>query len=166
MQTRKKSLELAFFLFITIVMMACTDEADSVVATNETISNNDIVGTWFLTEISYDSSGVNISLSPGVATYSLTLVNISVSPTVGSYSLTLKFWENKQGQIISFDSGGTKVQNINWYIQGNVIILNLDNEDEEYIRSEFIDQRLCLKYAYTTLAGDQELALYIFTREE
>jgi len=150
MQTRKKSLELAFFLFITIVMMACTDEADSVVTTNETISNNDIVGTWFLTEISYDSSGVNIS----------------VSPTVGSYSLTLKFWENKQGQIISFDSGGTKVQNINWYIQGNVIILNLDNEDEEYIRSEFIDQRLCLKYAYTTLAGDQELALYIFTREE
>jgi len=150
MQTRKKSLELAFFLFITLVMMACTDEADSVVTTNETISNNDIVGTWFLTEISYDSSGVNIS----------------VSPTVGSYSLTLKFWENKQGQIISFDSGGTKVQNINWYIQGNVIILNLDNEDEEYIRSEFIDQRLCLKYAYTTLAGDQELALYIFTREE
>ena len=150
MQTRKKSLEWAIFLFITLVMMACTDEADSVVTTNETISNNDIVGTWFLTEISYDSSGVNIS----------------VSPTVGSYSLTLKFWENKQGQIISFDSGGTKVQNINWYIQGNVIILNSDNEDEEYIRCEFIDQRLCLKYAYTTLAGDQVLALYIFTMEE
>ena len=150
MQTRKKSLEWAIFLFITLVMMACTDEADSVVTTNETISNNDIVGTWFLTEISYDSSGVNIS----------------VSPTVGSYSLTLKFWENKQGQIISFDSGGTKVQNINWYIQGNVIILNSDNNNEEYIRCEFNDQRLCLKYAYTTLAGEQVLALYIFTREE
>jgi hypothetical protein len=150
MQTGKKSLEWAFFLFITLVMMACTDEADSVVTTNETISNNDIEGTWFLTEISYDSSGVNIS----------------VSPVVVAYSLTLKFWENKQGQIISFDSGGTKVQNINWYIQGNVIILNSDNEDEEYIRCEFIDQHLCLKYAYTTLAGDQVLALYIFTKEE
>ena len=150
MQTRKKSLEWAIFLFITLVMMACTDEADSVVTTNDTISKSDIVGTWFLTEISYDSSGVNISLSPGVA----------------AYSLTLKFWENKQGQILSFDSGGTKVQNINWYIQGNVIILNSDNEGEEYIRCEFIDQRLCLKYAYTTLAGDQVLALYIFTRKE
>jgi hypothetical protein len=150
MQTRKKSLEWAIFLFITLVMMACTDEADSVVTTNETISNNDIVGTWFLTEISYDSSGVNIS----------------VSPTVGSYSLTLKFWENKQGQIISFDSGGTKVQNINWYIQGNVIILNSENNNEEYIRCEFIDQCLCLRYAYTTLAGDQVPALYIFTKEE
>jgi len=130
--------------------MACTDEADSVVTTNETISNNDIVGTWFLAEISYDSSGVNII----------------VSPTVGSYSITLKFWENKQGQIISFDSCGTKVQNINWYIQGNVIILNSENNNEEYIRCEFIDKCLCLKYAYTTLAGDQVLALYIFTREE
>ncbi|MGB5849407.1 MAG: lipocalin family protein [Ignavibacteriaceae bacterium] len=150
MQTGKKSLEWAIFLFITLTMMACTDEADSVVTTNETISNNDIEGTWFLTEISYDSSGVNIS----------------VSPVVVAYSLTLKFWENKQGQIISFDSGGTKVQNINWYIQGNVIILNSDNEDEEYIRCEFIDQHLCLKYAYTTLAGDQVLALYIFTKEE
>lgn len=150
MRTRKKLLEWAIFLFITLVMMACTDEADSVVTTNETISNNDIVGTWLLTEISYDSSGVNISLSPAVV----------------AYSLTLKFWENKQGQIISFDSGGTKVQNINWYIQGNVIILNSDNGDEEYIRCDFIDQRLCLKYAYTTLAGDQVLALYIFTKEE
>ena len=150
MRTRKKLLEWAIFLFITLVMMACTDEADSVVTTNETISNNDIVGTWLLTEISYDSSGVNISLSPAVV----------------AYSLTLKFWENKQGQIISFDSGRTKVQNINWYIQGNVIILNSDNGDEEYIRCDFIDQRLCLKYAYTTLAGDQVLALYIFTKEE
>jgi hypothetical protein len=149
MHTRKKSLEWAFFLFITLVMMACTDEADSVVTTNETISNKDIVGTWFLTEISCDSSGVKIS----------------VSPTVGSYSLTLKFWENKQGQIISFDSGGTKVQNINWYIQGNVIILNSENNNAEYIRCEFIDQCLCLRYAYTTLAGDQLLALYIFQKE-
>ena len=150
MQTRKKSLEWAIFLFITLEMMACTDEADSVVTTNETISNNDIVGTWFLTEISYDSSGVNIS----------------VSPTVGSYSLTLKFWENKQGQIISYDSGVTKVQNINWNIQGNVIIFISENNDEEYIRCEFIDQHLCLNYAYTTLAGNQVLALYIFTKEE
>ena len=150
MQTRKKSLEWTIFLFITLVMMACTDEADSVVTTNETLSNNDIVGTWILTEISYDSSGVNISLSPATV----------------AYSLTLKFWENKQGQILSFDSGGTRVQNINWYIQGNVIILNSDNKDEEYIRCEFIDQRLCLKYAYTTLAGEQVLALYIFAKEE
>jgi hypothetical protein len=149
MQTRKKSLEWAIFLFITIVMMACTDEADSVVTTNDTLSDSDIVGTWALTEISYDSSGVNISLSPAVI----------------AYSLTLKFWENKQGQIISFDSGGTKVQNINWYIQGNVIILNSDNEEEEYIRCEFIDQHLCLNYAYTTLAGEQVLALYIFAKE-
>ena len=150
MQTRKKSLEWAILLFITLTMIACTNEADNIVTTNETLSNSDIVGTWFLTEISYDSSGVNISLSPAVV----------------AYSLTLKFWENKQGQILSFDSGGTKVQNINWYIQGNLIILNSDNKDEEYIRCEFIDQRLCLKYAYTTLAGDQVLALYIFTREE
>ena len=150
MQTRKKSLEWAILLFITLTMIACTNEADNIVTTNETLSNSDIVGTWFLTEISYDSSGVNISLSPAVV----------------AYSLTLKFWENKQGQILSFDSGGTKVQNINWYIQGNVIILNSDNEDEEYIRCEFIDQCLCLKYAYTTLAGEQVLALYIFTKEE
>jgi hypothetical protein len=47
MQTRKKSLGWVIFLFITFVMVACTDEADSVVTTNETISNNDIVGTWF-----------------------------------------------------------------------------------------------------------------------
>ena len=150
MQTRKKSLECAIFLFITLVMIACTDEADSVVTTNETISNNDIVGTWFLTEISYDSSGVNISVSPAVV----------------AYSLTLKFWENKQGQILSFDSGGAKVQNINWYIQGNVIIFISENNEEEYIRCEFIDQHLCLNYAYTTLAGEQVLALYIFTKEE
>ena len=150
MQTRKKSLEWAILLFITLTMIGCTNEADNIVTTNESLSNNDIVGTWVLMEISYDSSGVNISLFPAVI----------------AYSLTLKFWENKQGQILSFDSGGTKVQNINWYIQGNVIILNSNNEDEEYIRCEFIDQCLCLKYAYTTLAGDQVLALYIFTREE
>jgi hypothetical protein len=150
MQTRKKSLEWAIFLFITLVMMACTDEADSVVTTNESLSNNDIVGTWVLTEISYDSSGVNISLSPAVV----------------AYSLTLKFWENKQGQILSFDSGETTVQNINWYIQGNVIIFISENNDEEYIRCEFIDQHLYLNYAYTTLAGEQVLALYIFAKEE
>ena len=150
MQTGKKSLEWAIFLFIILTMMACTDEADSVVTTNETISNNDIEGTWFLKEISYDSSGVNISVSPAVV----------------AYSLTLKFWENKQGQIISYDSGVTKVQNINWNIQGNVIIFISENNDEEYIRCEFIDQHLCLNYAYTTLAGEQVLALYIFTKEE
>jgi hypothetical protein len=150
MQTRKKSLEWAIFLFITLVMMACTDEADSVVTTNETLSNSDIVGTWALTEISYDSSGVNISLSPADV----------------AYSLTLKFWGNKQGQILSFDSGGTTVQNINWYIQGNVIIFISENNDEEYIRCELIDQHLCLNYAYTTLAGEQVFALYVFAKEE
>jgi hypothetical protein len=150
MQTGKKPLEWAYLLFITLTMIACTNEADNIVTTNESLSNNDIVGTWVLMEISYDSSGQNISLSPAV----------------GAYSLTLKFWENKKGQIISFDSGGTKVQNINWYIQGNVLILISDDNDEEYIRCEFIDQRLCLKYAYTTLAGEQVLALYIFSKEE
>jgi hypothetical protein len=150
MQTRKKSLEWAIFLFITLVMIACTDEVDSLVAINETLSDSDIVGTWALTEISYDSSGVNIRLSPAVATY----------------SLTLKFWENKQGQILSFDSGGTTVQNINWYIQGNVIIFISENNNEEYIRCELIDQHLCLNYAYTTLAGEQVLALYNFVKEE
>jgi hypothetical protein len=149
MQTRKKSLEWGILLFITLVIMGCTDEADSLVANNETLSNSDIVGTWTLTEISYDSSGVNISLSPAVA----------------AYSLTLKFWENKQGQILSFDAGGTTVQNINWYIQGNVIIFISENNDEDYIRCEFIDQHLCLNYAYTTLAGEQVLALYIFAKE-
>jgi len=73
MQTRKKTLEWAILLFITLTMIACTDEADSVVTTNETLPNSDIVGTWALTEISYNSSGINISLSPAVGTYSLTL---------------------------------------------------------------------------------------------
>ena len=150
MQTRKKTLEWAILLFITLTMIACTDEADSVVTTNETLSNSDIVGTWALTEISYNSSGINISLSPAV----------------GTYSLTLKFWENSKGQILSIDSGVTTVQDISWYIQGNTIILISDNNNSEHIRCEFNNQCLCMNYAYTTLTGEKVLALYIFTKEE
>jgi hypothetical protein len=147
---RIKSLTWIVSLFIALAIIACSDEVDSIVTTNETLSSSDIVGTWVLTHISYDSSGNTITLTPGV----------------GIYSHTLKFWENKQGQIISFNSGGAKVQEIRWRIQGNVIILISDDNIMEYIRCEFIDPCLYMEYAFTTLAGDQVLAVYEFAKEE
>jgi len=151
MLTRKKILGLFALLFITLTTITCSDESNSVMTLGESLSNSDIIGTWFLTEIRYDSSGNNIIVTPGD----------------GVYSHTLKFWENKQGQIISFNSGGAKVQNIHWNIQGKVIILiSDDNNSAEYLHCEFVDPCLCFEYAYTTFAGDQVLAVYAFTKDE
>lgn len=151
MLTRNRSWVYVLSIFITLATIACTDKADSVVTTNEALSINDIVGTWVLTYISYDSSGVNIIVTPGA----------------GVFSHTLKFWENKQGQIISFKSGGAKIQNIHWNIQGNVItLISDDNNSSEYLHCNYIDHCLYLEYVYTTLSGNQVLAVYAFTKEE
>ena len=137
-------------LLVVFLLISCTDKDSTVVNSVETISEADIVGTWKLNIVKYDSSRVEISLDPSLA----------------AYSLTLKFRKDHQGQILSFDSGNTTVQNINWNIQGNVIILISEDNNSEYIRCEMIDECLCLNYSYTTLTGKQVLALYIFTKEE
>ena len=149
MLTTKISPSWIISLFILLSIITCTDESDSIGPSNESLSRSDIIGTWFLSEIRYDSSGTSICLFP----------------EDGNMSLTLKLWYNNQGQILSFDSCGGNVQNINWNLQGSTIILSSD-DITEYIRCKFIDQYLSMDYSFTSLSGEQYLALYLFTKEQ
>lgn len=150
MENGKKLFALFFLSIISLLMISCANEHEDIVGTNNAITKKDIIGTWRLTEIRYDSSGVSVT----------------ISPEIRAYSLTLKFEDDNLGQILIFDSGKTKVQNISWYLQNNVLVFINENNKSEYIRCELDDQCLCIKYTYITLAGNQVLALYVFTKEE
>ncbi|MCG6960464.1 hypothetical protein LJE82_11295, partial [bacterium BMS3Abin03] len=76
-----KKFLLNIITFIFLVIVACSDESDQITKSQDSISTEDIIGTWQLREIKYPS-GEN---------------EITVLPENEGISMTLKFFDTKTG---------------------------------------------------------------------
>jgi hypothetical protein len=141
-------------IFITslavFMLIACSDEVETINGPAVSLSPDDIVGTWTLSEINYPEGD---SL---VIRY----------PEEDIISITFKFWENKTGQMLEFETGVTDIENFQWSVNGNSIVFMWENSDVENILCHLTEDTLCFKYSFNTPTGEIVLATYIFIREE
>ena len=144
-----KKFLLNIITFIFLVIVACSDESDQITKSQDSISNEDIIGTWQLREIKYPS-GEN---------------EITVLPENEGISMTLKFFDTKTGQMITIENGSTDIDNFTWNILGTVVEIIYDNGDWEPLRCRLIKGDLQIEYGFETNEDNMVLASYIFDKE-
>ena len=140
------------FLLVSLagfILIACSDEVETINGPTDSISHDDIVGTWSLSEINY-SQGDSL-----VVRY----------PEDDAISITFKFWMDNTGQILEFNKGVTDIHDFQWNVRSNSIVLTWDLGEVEYIKCHLIEETLCLEYSYETSTGVIVLATYIFMQE-
>ncbi|MEJ2494729.1 MAG: lipocalin family protein [Ignavibacteriaceae bacterium] len=144
-----KKFLLNIITFIFLIIVACSDESDQITKSQDSISNEDIIGTWQLREIKYPS-GEN---------------EITVLPENEGISMTLKFFDTKTGQMITIENGSTDIDNFTWNILGTVVEIIYDNGDWEPLRCRLIKGDLQIEYGFETNEDNMVLASYIFDKE-
>ncbi|MEJ2506352.1 MAG: lipocalin family protein [Ignavibacteriaceae bacterium] len=144
-----KKFLLNIITFIFLIIVACSDESDQITKSQDSISNEDIIGTWQLREIKYPS-GEN---------------EITVLPENEGISMTLKFFDTKTGQMITIENGSTDIDNFTWNILGTVVEIIYDNGDWEPLRCRLIKGDLQIEYGFETNENNMVLASYIFDKE-
>ena len=144
-----KKFLLNIITFIFLIIVACSDESDQITKSQDSISNEDIIGTWRLREIKYPS-GEN---------------EITVLPENEGISMTLKFFDTKTGQMITIENGSTDIDNFTWNILGTVVEIIYDNGDWEPLRCRLIKGDLQIEYGFETNEDNMVLASYIFDKE-
>jgi hypothetical protein len=145
----RQKLVLAMAIFTFLLLIACSEESDQITTPQNNVSNDDIIGTWVLTEIQYPSGGNTITVLPG---------NIGIS-------MTLKFFDNKTGQLIQFENGSTDIDAFIWNNFGTAIDIIYENGHEETLRCEFIESNLHIEYGFETNEGNIVLASFVFEKE-
>jgi hypothetical protein len=144
-----KKFLLNIITFIFLIIVACSDESDQITKSQDSISNEDIIGTWQLREIKYPS-GEN---------------EITVLPENEGISMTLKFFDTKTGQMITIENGSTDIDNFTWNILGTVVEIIYDNGDWEPLRCRLIKGDLQIEYGFEPNEDNMVLASYIFDKE-
>ena len=144
-----KKFLLNIITFIFLIIVACSDESDQITKSQDSISNEDIIGTWQLREIKYPS-GEN---------------EITVLPENEGISMTLKFFDTKTGQMITIENGSTDIDNFTWNILGTVVEIIYDNGNWEPLRCRLIKGDLQIEYGFETNEDNMVLASYIFDKE-
>ena len=144
-----KKFLLNIITFIFLIIVACSDESDQITKSQDSISNEDIIGTWQLREIKYPS-GEN---------------EITVLPENEGISMTLKFFDTKTGQMITIENGSTDIDNFRWNILGTVVEIIYDNGNWEPLRCRLIKGDLQIEYGFETNEDNMVLASYIFDKE-
>ncbi len=147
MYWKKSVLVMAIFTFLLLI--ACSEESDQITAPQNNVNNDEIIGTWLLTEIRYPSGENTITVLPG---------NIGLS-------MTLKFFNNKTGQLIQFENGSTDIDVFIWNNLGTVVEIIYENGHEEMLRCELIESNLHIEYGFETNEGNTVLASFVFEKE-
>ena len=132
-----------------LLLIACSKESDQLTTPQNNVSNDDIIGTWVLTEIQYPSGGNTITVLPE---------NIGIS-------ITLKFFDNKTGQLIEFENGSTDIDVFIWNNFGTAIEIIYENGHGEMLRCELIESNLHIEYGFETNEGNIVLASFVFEKE-
>ena len=135
---------------VVFVLIACSDEVETINGPGNSISPDDIVGIWILSEINY-LQGDSLIIR---------------YPEEDTIAITFKFWENKTGQMLQFEKGVTHIENYQWSVNGNSIVFIWENGDVENIQCHRTVLTLCLEYSFTTSDGEIVLATYVFTKEK
>ncbi len=145
---RQKSV--LFMATLTFLLLnACSEESNQITAPPNNVNNDEIIGTWVLTEIQYPSGGNTITVLPG---------NIGIS-------MTLKFFDNKTGQLIQIENGSTDIDVFIWNNLGSDVEIVYENGHGEMLRCEFIESNLHIEYGFETNEGNTVLASYVFEKE-
>ena len=147
MYRRKSVLVIASLTFL--LLNACSEESNQITAPQNNVNNDEIIGTWVLTEIQYPSGGNTITVLPG---------NIGIS-------MTLKFFDNKTGQLIKFENGSTNIDAFIWNNLGPDVEIIYENGQGEMLRCELIESNLHIEYGFETNEGNTVLASYVFEKE-
>ena len=132
-----------------LLLIACSEESDQIIVPQNNINNDEIIGTWLLTEIQYPSSGNTIT----------------VLPENNGISMTLKFFDTKTGQMIKFEKGSTNIDVFIWNNLGPVVEIIDEDGDWETLRCELIESNLHIEYGFETNEGNIVLASYVFEKE-
>jgi hypothetical protein len=130
------------------MLIACSNEDETINGPIDSISPDAIVGIWTLSEINYPQGD---SL---VIRY----------PEEDTISITFKFWKNKTGQMLQFEKGATDTENFHWNLSGNSIVFIWETGEVENITCHQTENKLCLKYSFTTPTGEIVLAIFVFTK--
>ena len=139
-----------FMASLTFLLLnACSEESNQITAPQNNVNNNEIIGTWVLTEIQYHSGGNTITVLPG---------NIGIS-------MTLKFFDNKTGQLIQIENGSTDIDVFIWNNLGPDVEIIYENGQGEMLRCELIESNLHIEYGFETNEGNIVLASYVFEKE-
>jgi hypothetical protein len=147
MYWEKSVLVIASLTFLLLI--ACSEESDQITTPQNNVNNNEIIGTWILTEIQYPSGGNTITVLPG---------NIGIS-------MTIKFFDNKTGQLIQFENGSTDIDVFIWNNLGSDVEIIYENGHGEMLRCELIESNLHIEYGFETNEGNTVLASYVFEKE-
>jgi hypothetical protein len=140
------ALTIITFLFL----IACSEESDLNTTPQNNLNNDEeLIGTWMLTEIQYPSDGNTIKVLPGEF----------------GLSMTLKFFDNKKGQMINIEKGSTRIDSFIWNILGPVVEIFNEDGDWETLRCEFIEGNLCIEHGFEPDEGNTVIALYVFSKE-
>jgi len=145
----RQKLVLAMAIFTFFLLIACSEESNQITAPQNNVNNDEIMGTWLLTEIQYPSEGNTITVLPE---------NIGIS-------MTLKFFDNKSGQLIKFENGSTDMDAFIWNNLGTVVEIIYENGHEEMLRCELIESNLHIEYGFETNEGNIVLASFVFEKE-
>ena len=132
-----------------LLLNACSEESNQITAPQNNVNNDEIIGTWVLTEIQYPSGGNTITVLPG---------NIGIS-------MTLKFFDNKTGQLIQIENGSTDIDVFIWNNLGPDVEIIYENGQGEMLRCELIESKLHIEYGFETNEGNTVLASYVFEKE-
>ncbi len=144
-----KKLVLVMAILTFLLLIACSEESDQITTPQNNVNNDEIIGTWLLTEIQYPSGGNTITVLPE---------NIGIS-------MTLKFFDTKTGQMIKIENGSTNIDVFIWNNLGPVVEIIDDDGDWEMLRCEFIESNLHIEYGFETNEGNIVLASYVFEKE-
>ena len=136
-------------MVLGFLLVNCSSEVENINGPANSISHDDIVGIWSLSEINY-SQGDSL-----VVRY----------PEDDAISITFKFWKDNTGQMLQFQKGVTDIHDFQWNVRSNSIVLTWDKGEVEYIKCHLIEETLCLEYSYETSTGVIVLATYIFMQE-
>ncbi len=147
MYRRKSVLIIASLTFL--LLNACSEESNQITAPQNNVNNDEIIGTWVLTEIQYPSGGNTITVLPG---------DIGIS-------MTLKFFDNKTGQLIQIENGSTDIDVFIWNNLGSDVEIIYENGQGEMLRCELIESKLHIEYGFETNEGNTVLASYVFEKE-
>ena len=137
----------AIAILTFLLHAACSEESNQIATP---LNNDNLIGTWLLTEIKYPSNGNIIIVLPG---------------DIG-LSMTLKFFETKTGQMTKFEKGVTRIDIFMWNVLGPVVELVNGDGDWETLRCEFIESDLCIENRFETNEGNFVLASYVFEKEK
>ena len=145
----RQKLVLAMAIFTFLLLIACSEESDQFTTPQNNVNNDEIIGTWVLTEIQYPSGGNTITVLPE---------NIGIS-------MTLKFFDNKTGQLIKFENGSTNIDAFIWDNLGPDVEIIYENGQGEMLRCELIESNLHIEYGFETNEGNTVLASYVIEKE-